>query len=171
VYICDSINTKWCDIDSYGVTAAALFKLTLFHPGRIIHAVTYSRCQRSPSRDVTTIVQCDSGTAVMFNQWRVWSESNTGCPCKQLHGTALCLHTDCRQTTCSVFYYKTMMQLISATNSQPEYTTNAVGVKEVVVWLMSRLLTDLPHAHMLATIQGSITRPKWCPQTDAFSAY
>jgi len=67
VYICDSINTKWCDIDSYGVTAAALFKLTLFHPGRIIHAVTYSRCQRSPSRDVTTIVQYDSGTAVMFN--------------------------------------------------------------------------------------------------------
>jgi len=50
---------------SRGVTAAALFTLTLFRRGRIIHEATYfeDAGQRSPVADVAAIVQYDSGIA------------------------------------------------------------------------------------------------------------
>jgi len=52
-----------------GVTAAALFMLALFCPGRIIHWATYLKDagQQLPARDDVTNVQYDSGTAVTFN--------------------------------------------------------------------------------------------------------
>jgi len=54
---------------SCGVTAAELFTLTLFRRGKIIHRATYFNAtgQRSPVRDVATVVQYDSGTAAMCN--------------------------------------------------------------------------------------------------------
>jgi len=79
------------DFGSRGFTAAALFTLTLFRRGKIIHGATYFRDvagQRSPVRDVTTIVQYDTTAA----------RSSHGAPPTTVAGLrALCPQTDVRR--------------------------------------------------------------------------
>jgi len=66
------------DFGSRGFTAAALFTLTLFRRGKIIHGATYfeDAGQRSPARDVATIVQYDT-IASRQQSWRAANNRRT----------------------------------------------------------------------------------------------
>jgi len=72
---------------SRGFTAAALFRLTLFRPERIIHGATYfeDAGQRLPVRDVVTIVQYDTTKA---------RSSHFAWPTTVARHLALCPQTD-----------------------------------------------------------------------------
>jgi len=62
-------------------------------------------------------------------RWRVWSESNTGCPCKQLHGTAVCLHTDCWQTHMVSFSIGRSTILTRRLSNTTEWTHPGINIR------------------------------------------
>ena len=82
-----SLTKQNCASANFGsrvFTAAALCTLTLFRRGRIIHGATYFKDagQRSPVRDVATIVQYDTIMAC---------SSHMALGRKRSHGTARCV--------------------------------------------------------------------------------
>jgi len=47
-----------------------------------------SNCQPEMTPPSCNMIAALQSHLIVHRQWRVWSESNTGCPCKKLYGTA-----------------------------------------------------------------------------------